>query len=87
MADEAKQHSKKHQKWMVELLKEKGGSVSYNELVEVGEKHACDTVGAMLKVLKSKKVISYNGLFLMYPMHKDEIIKLENADYDPMTAD
>ena len=29
-----------------------------------------DTEGAMLKVLKSKKAIGFDQMFLMYPMHK-----------------
>eukprot|EP00971_Amphidinium_carterae_P277522 5507984-Amphidinium_carterae.1 len=47
------------------------GVVKYGAMVEEGEKHACDTVGAMLKILKSRKVIDYKGVFLMFPMHKD----------------
>ena len=70
-------------KWMIALLKEKEGSCSYNDLVEAGEEHHCDTVGAMLKILKNRKVIAYNQMFLMYPMHKDEVVTLVNADYDP----
>jgi hypothetical protein len=61
MADEAREHSKKHQKWMIELLKENDGEVTYQKLVEVGEEHHCDTVGAMLKILKNNKVIDYTG--------------------------
>mmetsp|Transcript_76404 Transcript_76404/g.181729 ORF Transcript_76404/g.181729 Transcript_76404/m.181729 type:complete len:88 (+) Transcript_76404:136-399(+) len=87
MAEEARATSQKHQKWMLDLLKENSGVVKYGALVEEGEKHACDTVGAMLKVLKSKKVIDYKGAFLMFPMHKDEDIKLLNADYDPTAAE
>ena len=37
MAAEAAALSRAHQTWMVELLQEKDGSVSYEELVEVGE--------------------------------------------------
>lgn len=29
-----------------------------------------DTVGAMMKILKNRKAISFEGIFLMYPMHK-----------------
>mmetsp|Transcript_27189 Transcript_27189/g.62738 ORF Transcript_27189/g.62738 Transcript_27189/m.62738 type:complete len:88 (-) Transcript_27189:45-308(-) len=87
MADEAKQASQKHQKWMLEVLRTNDGVVKYGAMVEEGEKHACDTVGAMLKILKSRKVIDYKGVFLMFPMHKDEDIKLLNADYDPESAE
>eukprot|EP00462_Mataza_sp_D1_P002259 CAMPEP_0175104200 /NCGR_PEP_ID=MMETSP0086_2-20121207/9568_1 /TAXON_ID=136419 /ORGANISM="Unknown Unknown, Strain D1" /LENGTH=89 /DNA_ID=CAMNT_0016379511 /DNA_START=15 /DNA_END=284 /DNA_ORIENTATION=+ len=81
MAEEAKKLSQAHQRWMLELLKGKeGGKVSYEELVQVGEEHHCDTVGAMLKILKNKKVIKYDQMFLMYPMHKDEIITLADPD-------
>lgn len=38
----------------------------------------------MLKILKNRKVISYKQMFLMYPMHKDEIVTIEKPDYDPM---
>ena len=37
----------------------------------------------MLKLLKRDKVLAYKQMFLMYPMHKDEIITLEDATYDP----
>lgn len=87
MADEAKRMSKQHQKWMLDFLKENSGVVKYGTLVEEGEKHACDTVGAMLKILKSKNVIDYEGAFLMFPMHKDQDIKLLNADFDPTAAE
>ena len=51
--------------------------------MEEAEKFHCDTLGAMLKSLKNKKVIEFDQNFLMYPMHKDEIVTLKNADYDP----
>jgi len=80
-ADEAAALSRAHQTWMVELLQEKNGSVSYEELVEVGEEKHCDTVGAMLKILKKRGVLTWEGTpFLMYPMHKDHIITLVDAD-------
>ena len=72
-----------HQRWMIDTLKEHGGSASYEVIVEVGETKHCDTVGAMLKILKNKKVIDFKGQFLMYPMHKDEVITLLNPDYKP----
>ena len=68
---------------MLELLKEKGGSCTYEEIVEKGEEKHCDTVGALLKILKTRKVVGYQQMFLMYPMHKDEIIKLLDPEYDP----
>mmetsp|Transcript_23176 Transcript_23176/g.32385 ORF Transcript_23176/g.32385 Transcript_23176/m.32385 type:complete len:91 (-) Transcript_23176:297-569(-) len=81
---EAQKLSKMHQKWIVDTLKEHKNKCSYEELVEVGEKHQCDTVGAMLKILKKRKVISYKQAFLMYPMHKAEEITLLKPDYDPL---
>eukprot|EP00038_Savillea_parva_P004769 m.141944 g.141944 ORF g.141944 m.141944 type:complete len:89 (+) comp11574_c2_seq1:128-394(+) len=88
MADvaEAKAASVGHQKWMIETLKANGGKCTYEQIVEEGEKHHCDTVGAMLKIMKNRKAIKFDQMFLMYPMHKDEIIELVNADYDPETA-
>jgi len=85
MADaaEAKATSVAHQKWILELLKANGGSCSYELIVEEGEKHHCDTVGAMLKILKNRKAIKFDQMFLMYPMHKDEVVTLVNEDYDP----
>ena len=38
MADEAKEISRGHMKWMLELLKEKGGKCTYEDIVVVGEK-------------------------------------------------
>jgi hypothetical protein len=40
----------------------------------------------MLKVMKTRKAIAYDQMFLMYPMHKDEMVRLVNADYDPAAA-
>ena len=83
MASEAKELSQAHQQWIIDTLKQSDGSCTYEKLVEVGEEHHCDTVGAMLKILKQLKVISYSPIFLMYPMHKDEIVVLKNPDFDP----
>eukprot|EP00465_Bigelowiella_longifila_P007617 CAMPEP_0185264028 /NCGR_PEP_ID=MMETSP1359-20130426/17051_1 /TAXON_ID=552665 /ORGANISM="Bigelowiella longifila, Strain CCMP242" /LENGTH=90 /DNA_ID=CAMNT_0027851983 /DNA_START=18 /DNA_END=290 /DNA_ORIENTATION=- len=83
-AKEAKQLSQKHQKWIIDTLKEEKGSCKYDKLVEVGEEHHCDTVGAMLKILKKKKVIKFKPIFLMYPMHKEEVVTLLKEDFDPM---
>ena len=44
----------------------------------VGEEHECDTVGAMLKILKKRKKIRYDRPFLMYPHHKNDIIALKS---------
>ena len=33
---------------------------------QVGEEKQCDTVGAMLKLLKRDGVVDFNGQFLMY---------------------
>ncbi|KNC49030.1 uncharacterized protein AMSG_04774 [Thecamonas trahens ATCC 50062] len=78
MAAEAKALSAGHQKWMIETLRESGGSCTYEKLVEVGEEKHCDTVGAQLKILKKRGVINFEQMFLMYPMHKDEIVTLVN---------
>lgn len=80
-ADDAAATSKAHKRWIVETLKEHGGACSYELIVEVGETKHCDTVGAMLKFLKNGKVIKFNQIFLMYPMHKDEIITLIDQKY------
>ena len=55
----------------------------YDDVVQEGEKHHCDTLGAMLKLMKRDKVLAYDQQFLMYPMHKDEIITLANPDFVP----
>lgn len=85
-AAEAKQISVMHQRWILQALKDRGGSCSYGTLVKVGEEHHCDTLGAMLKIMKSRKALSFASAFLMYPMNKDETITLVNPDYDPATA-
>ena len=46
--------------------------------VTVGEEHQCDTVGAMLKILKNAKKIKYDRPFLMYPHHKNDLISLKS---------
>ena len=75
-AQQAAEHSKAHQKWILDTLATSGGTCTYEKLVEVGEEHQCDTVGAMLKILKNRKAITYKQMFLMYPMHKDEVVSL-----------
>lgn len=87
MADEAKALSRMHQAWIVETLRNEGGKCTYEKLVEVGEEKQCDTVGAQLKILKNRKVIGYEQVFLMYPMHKEEVVTLLMPDYDPTTAE
>lgn len=84
MADEAREHSRRHQAWICDTLRAHNNECTYEVLVEEGEKHQCDTVGAMLKVLKSRKVINFKEMFLMYPMHKNEVVTLLIPDYDPM---
>ena len=37
----------------------------------------------MLKILKNRKAITFDGMFLMYPMHKDVKITLVDKEYDP----
>ena len=63
---------------MIEMLKDNGGTCSYDDIVQKGEEMECDTVGAMLKILKRRKAIDFKGQFLMYPMHKDEVITLKD---------
>jgi len=84
-AEEALHISHGHQKMILDCLKSNGGSCSYQILVDEGEKYHCDTLGAMLKSLKKKKVIEFDQMFLMYPMHKDEVITLKLNDFDPFT--
>merc|ERR1719242_523146 len=62
------------------MMQKDDKSVSYGDLVDYMERFHCDTVGAMLKILKKRKVVSYQQIFLMYPMHKEEMIKLECED-------
>ena len=86
MAEEAKAMSRQHQVWIMAALKDAPEmTASYEFLVRTGEEHHCDTLGALLKILKTRKVLAYKEQFLMYPMHKDEKITLINPEYDPMT--
>jgi hypothetical protein len=86
-AADAKKISQAHKKWIIALLKEQGPdneyTCSYDAIVQKGEEMHCDTVGAMLKLLKKAKVVDFEKMFLMYPMHKDETVKLINLDFDP----
>lgn len=84
MADEAKAISLGHKKWIMEFMKAlPEGKCTYEDLVQEGEKHHCDTLGAMLKLLKRDKVLGYKPMFLMYPMNKGEEVTLLNKDYVP----
>ena len=55
MAAEAAALSRAHQTWMVELLQEKDGSVSYEELVEVGEYVYQDNITTTTTTTRLKK--------------------------------
>ena len=84
MADEAKAISRAHKVWIMAFTKEQPElQCKYDDVVQEGEKHHCDTLGAMLKLMKRDKVLAYDQQFLMYPMHKDEIITLANPDFVP----
>ena len=66
MADEAKAISLGHKKWIMDFMKAlPEGKCTYEDLVQEGEKHHCDTLGAMLKLLKRDKVLGYKPMFLM----------------------
>ena len=66
MADEAKAISLGHKKWIMEFMKAlPEGKCTYEDLVQEGEKHHCDTLGAMLKLMKRDKVLGYKPMFLM----------------------
>jgi hypothetical protein len=50
---------------------------SYEKTLD--DKH-CDTLGAMLKLLKKMKAIHFDGMFLMYDMHWPVEIKLTASE-------
>ena len=56
-ANECAELTAGHMKWMIEFLEECGGKCTYQQIVDVGEEHHCDTVGALLKVLKNRCAI------------------------------
>eukprot|EP00495_Collosphaeridae_sp_1-RS-2012_P001889 TRINITY_DN1722_c0_g1_i1.p1 TRINITY_DN1722_c0_g1~~TRINITY_DN1722_c0_g1_i1.p1 ORF type:complete len:101 (+),score=28.43 TRINITY_DN1722_c0_g1_i1:120-422(+) len=66
----------KHKNMIIDCLRDNGGKCTYEVLVKEGEKHHCDTLGAMVKSLKKKKVLHFDKIFLMYPMHKDDIVTI-----------
>lgn len=74
--EEARAASKAHKKWMIEFLQANGGKTTSGDMYEKGEEHHCDTTGAMLKLLKKDKVITFKPMFLMHPMHNAEEISL-----------
>ena len=78
-AAEAAAMSAKHMAWMVETLREHGGKCTYGDLVAVGETHHCDTVGALLKILKNRKRITFKGQYLMFPADAAVKVKLRDA--------
>jgi hypothetical protein len=50
--------------WVVRIIKllneSEDKKCTYEKIVEVGEEHHCDTVGAQLKILKKLKVINFD---------------------------
>mmetsp|Transcript_8968 Transcript_8968/g.11258 ORF Transcript_8968/g.11258 Transcript_8968/m.11258 type:complete len:91 (-) Transcript_8968:710-982(-) len=83
-AAEAKKISNNHKKWIVDLLRESNNEVTCEKMFEEGEKHHCDSLGALLRSLKNSKVIDFPGIFLFARAEdNDKIIKLINEDYDP----
>ena len=83
MNEEALKISQNYQKIMLDFLKSKGGSCTYGELVEEGEKHHCDSLAAILASLKRRKAIGYDKILLMHPLDDKETVKLLNENYDP----
>eukprot|EP00204_Picochlorum_oklahomense_P003049 CAMPEP_0118805300 /NCGR_PEP_ID=MMETSP1161-20130426/26955_1 /TAXON_ID=249345 /ORGANISM="Picochlorum oklahomensis, Strain CCMP2329" /LENGTH=86 /DNA_ID=CAMNT_0006734237 /DNA_START=52 /DNA_END=308 /DNA_ORIENTATION=- len=84
MSDEAKLISNNHKKWIVDLLRENNNEVTTELMYLEGEKHHCDSLGALLRSLKNSKVIDFPGLFLFdRDEDKQKIIKLLKEDYDP----
>ena len=39
------------------------------------------SLSCLVKILKRNKAIDFKGVFLMYPMHKDEIVTLKDETY------
>lgn len=85
MAAEAKEISRKHKKWILQLLKDNDGEVTCKVMFQHGEQHHCDSLGALLRVLKAKdKAIDFEGIFLFDNTEcENKVIKLVNPDFDP----
>ena len=60
-------------------LSAEGGSCTYERLFEVAEEHHCDVLAAAVLSLKKAKKISYDGMMLLMPGHKDVVIAIAGA--------
>jgi hypothetical protein len=78
-----KEGSGKEQKY----TQDNSWKVRYEYEETADDKH-CDTLGAMLKLLKKEKAIHFDGMFLMYDMHWPVEIRLTADDeaYNVLTA-
>ena len=58
----------------------------YQYELTADDKH-CDTLGAMLKLLKKEKALHFDGMFLMYDMHWPAVITLtaDEAKFKELT--
>eukprot|EP01126_Amoeba_proteus_P022710 TRINITY_DN228_c0_g1_i3.p1 TRINITY_DN228_c0_g1~~TRINITY_DN228_c0_g1_i3.p1 ORF type:complete len:103 (+),score=16.04 TRINITY_DN228_c0_g1_i3:158-466(+) len=58
-------------------------SGTFNDLFIEADKQHCDVLTAALMSLKREKVVSYNGMMLLHPVHKDVVVKLDRPNFDP----
>ena len=81
-ANECAELTAGHMKWMIEFLEECGGKCTYQQIVDVGEEHHCDTVGALLKVLKNRCAIVISAGLHRHPSspHSSHSFSLQESD-------
>lgn len=56
---------------------------SFFDLFEEADRQHCDVLTAALLSLKRAKVVTYDGMMLLMPTHKDVQVTLIKPEYDP----
>ena len=62
-------------------LNKAGGEATYEALFQVSDSVHCDILAAALGSCKRDKAVTFDGMMLLYPTHKDVVVKLKNPDY------
>ena len=71
---------------IMDTLKANGNECAYSVLFDAAEAAHCDVLAAAVLSLKRAKVVKFDGMMLLMPVHKDVVITLLNPDYDPFAA-
>ena len=64
-----------------------GHKCTYDDLFQEAERAHCDVLAAALLSLKRAKVVAYDGMMLLHPVHKDVVVTLLDGGADVSKVD